>query len=70
MATRHFSDGHYWVRRTASAEPEVAVHDNGSWHLHHGAVVETESLHRIGRRFEAPADAFEDDLEQQGRLGV
>lgn len=72
MATgREFKNGQYWVQLAQDSDPEVALHDRGYWRIHgQEESLETEDFYRIGRRVKTPADAFEDELEQQGGLGV
>jgi len=71
MAPRGFEDGRYWVQVSADSEPEVALLEQGCWRTcSSGAAIATGELYRIGRRARAPADAFEEELERDGDLGV
>jgi hypothetical protein len=68
---REFEDGHYWVQVSSDSEPEVALHDHGCWRLYgQDEPMETADFFRIGRRTKLPADAFEDEIERDGEIGV
>lgn len=68
---REFDDGFYWVQMSADLEPEIAMHDHGSWRLFGSPErAFNGDFLRIGRRVVAAADAFEAEIEQDGAIGV
>jgi hypothetical protein len=68
---RRFENGHYWVQHTRNGEPEVAMHEDGRWRIgRHSDLLRAQDFARIGRKVVAPADAFDDEIERDGELGV
>jgi len=68
---RHFDDGHYWVQRVKHSEPELARYERGCWLLRgRRAPLHTADLYWIGRRFQMRPDAFEEEIEGEGRLAI